>query len=42
MEKITNETEVMETAITELQSEFTIGKSTRKPLRVAKYYNADE
>jgi hypothetical protein len=33
MEKITNETEVMETAIPEPQSEFTIGKSTRKPLR---------
>lgn len=33
MEKITNETEVMETAIPEPQSEFTVGKSTRKPLR---------
>lgn len=33
MEKITNEPEVMETAIPEPKNEFTAGKSTRKPLR---------
>ena len=33
MEKITIESEVMETAIPEAQNEFTTGKSSRKPLR---------
>lgn len=33
MEKTTNESEVMETAIPEAQNEFTTGKSSRKPLR---------
>ena len=33
MEKITNEPEIMETAIPEPKNEFTVGKSTRKPLR---------
>ncbi len=33
MEKTTTDMEVKETAIPEPKSEFTVGKSTRKPLR---------